>query len=143
VTRIRAATPTDAPGLVEGAFAELGHPASAAQLAGRLARVARDETYEAWVAVEDNVLIGFAAGHILHPMEDDAPAAQLFALFVSANARGSRLGSHLCEAFESWALERGALRTVVTSGTHRQGAHRFYEKCGYEPSGLRFGKKLR
>jgi uncharacterized membrane protein len=89
--RIRTATPIDAFGLVE-AFAKVGHPASAAQLAGRLAR-ARDETYEAWVAVDDYVLIGFAAG--VHSMEEDAPAAQLIALVLPANGRGSRLGSHL------------------------------------------------
>jgi len=124
-------------------FAELGHPATAAQLAGRLARLARDETYEAWVAVNADVVTGFAAGHIVHPVEDDTPAAQLIALVVSADARGSRVGSDLCAAFEGWAIEQGAGRAVVTSGSHRLSAHRFYERLGYERSGLRFGKKLR
>lgn len=142
MTHIRTATPLDAHGLVE-VFAELGHPANAAQLAGRLARLSRDETYEAWVAVDADVPVGFAAGHILHPVEDDTPAAQLIALVVSAHARASRLGSHLCAAFEVWAIEHGALRALVNSGIDRLSAHRFYERCGYERSGLRFGKRLR
>jgi GNAT superfamily N-acetyltransferase len=139
---IRAANPADAAGLVD-VFAELGHPANAAQLAARLARLASDDTYEAWVAVDADVPVGFAAAHLLYPVADDTPAAQLIPLIVSTHARGSRFGSDLCAAFEVWAMERGALRAVVTSGSHRLRAHRFYERSGYERSGLRFGKKLR
>lgn len=134
-------TPSDATGLVD-LFAELDHPANAVQLASRLERLASDEAYEAWVAVNTDLPIAFAAGHILHPVEEDTPAAQLIALVVSAQARGSRLGSDLCAVFEVWAIGRGAVRAVVTSGKHRLGAHCFYERCGYERSGLRFGKRL-
>ena len=53
---------------------------------------------------------------------------------------GSGMGLDMAETF---AREKGCERMEVTSGNHRQGAHAFYEKAGYEqsPHG-RFTKNL-
>ena len=74
--------------------------------------------------------MGFAAGHLVHPIEDDRPAAQLIALVSSTEARGTGVGTALCRTFEDWALTHGAQRAVVNSGNHRQSAHDFYQRHG-------------
>ncbi|PDP88113.1 GNAT family N-acetyltransferase [Glycomyces fuscus] len=87
-------------------------------------------------------LLGFAAGHLLFPVEDDAPAAQLIALVTAEGARGRGVGTALCAAFETWAVERGAARAMLNSSTWRTEAHAFYTRRGYAASGARFSKSL-
>ncbi len=124
-------------------FADLSHPATAMQVRNRLERLAGDPTYELWV-VEDATgeLIGFAAGHLLFPVEDDAPAAQLIALVTAGRARGRGVGTALCTMFEQWAMAKGAGRAQLNSGNRRTEAHTFYTSRGYTASGTRFTKPL-
>ncbi|ASU58590.1 GNAT family N-acetyltransferase [Nocardiopsis dassonvillei] len=132
----------DADGLVP-LYTALSHPATAAQIRSRLERLAGDPTYELWVAeAAAGELLGFAAGHLLFPVEDDTPAAQLIALVTAEEARGKGVGTALCAAFETWAVERGAARAVLNSSTGRTGAHAFYTRRGYTASGVRFSKPL-
>ncbi len=138
---VRMARAEDAGGL-GSLFQDLGYPASQPQLLQRLTRLIEDNTYAAWVGLIDDSPIGFAAGHLIFPVEDDAPAAQLIALVTAHDARGSGVGSALCREFEYWAISRGATRAVVNSGMHRADAHNFYESQGYIRSGVRFGKRL-
>ena len=65
---------------LEGLFVTLGYPAPQSAIRKRLKRLRSDPTYAAWVAVQDESIVGFAAGHIVHPVEEDNPAAQLIAL---------------------------------------------------------------
>ena len=142
----RTCRPDDAQLLVP-LFAALSHPTTAERLRDRLARLAGDPTYAAWVIEAPDgdapaELWGFAAGHLLHPVEDDTPAAQLIALVTAEGARGRGVGTTLCAAFERWAVERGATRVALNSGTTRAEAHAFYRRRGYTASGLRFAKTL-
>ena len=138
----RPAEPADAEEL-EALFEELGHPATTAQLATRLTRVQSDPTYQAWIALSaEHVPVGFAAGHLVHPIEDDRPAAQLIALVSSTQARGTGVGTALCRTFEDWALTHGAQRAVVNSGNLRQSAHEFYQRDGWTHTGIRLAKPL-
>lgn len=138
---VRAAEMGDAAELA-GLFAELGHPADAAAVAARIGRNTRPE-YESWVYVtDDGTVAGFAGGHLLHPWENEAPAAQLMILVVGERYRGLGVGTTLVDAFEAWARREGAWRVLVTSRTAREAAHRFYVGRGYEQNGLRFGKRL-
>lgn len=138
---IRTPTPTDAAELVP-LFAALSHPASADQISNRLQRLNADPEYQAWVVDGDRPVLAFAAGHLLFGIEDDRPAAQLIALVTAPDARGRGLGSELCAAFEAWAVEQGAARATLGSGTRRGQAHEFYLRRGYAPTGVRFGKNL-
>ncbi|MET9710335.1 GNAT family N-acetyltransferase [Nocardiopsis alba] len=134
--------PTDADRLVP-LFSALSYPASTKRIRARLERLGQDPTYEAWV-VEDSrwELVGFAAGHMLFPIEDDVPAAQLIALVTAEHARGRGVGAALCSAFERWATGRGAARVQLNSGERRSEAHDFYSGRGYTASGVRFSKRL-
>lgn len=122
-------------------FDALSHPATIAQLEVRLARLLSDSTYKAWVAADQaGVLVGFAAGHLVLPVEDDTPAAQLIALVSAPTARGQGVGTTLCATFQRWAVQNGATRAILTSGAERADAHAFYERRGYAASGTRFSK---
>jgi GNAT superfamily N-acetyltransferase len=61
---------------------------------------------------------------------------------VLEDARGAGIGSSLVTHIEEWATQNGAKRLAVTSATHREEAHAFYEKRDYERTGVRFGKRL-
>lgn len=139
---VRVALPTDA-GRLEPLFRVLGYPASGQQLAIRPDRLRNDVTYIAWVACVSGQVVGFAAGHLIYPIEDDAPAAQLIALVTDPRHSDRGVGTGLCQQFEAWSQSQGAPSELwSTLGNERTGAHRFYERQGYEATGLRFRKSL-
>lgn len=137
--KIRDMHTTDAARLVP-LFTDLGHPSTEAQLVRRLTRLAGDPTYAAWVAEADGELLAFAAGHLLHLVENDDPAAQLIALVVAHEQQGRGLGKQMVVTFEAWARGLGAGRFAVTSNRRRTDAHAFYEGRGYDRTGFRFAK---
>lgn len=120
----------------------LGYPSTADQLFRRITRLLSDPAYQAWVSLLDGAVVGFAAGHLLHTIESDTPGAQLIVLVSAEHCRGRGVGSALCAEFERWAVTGGATRAVLGSALHRKDAHGFYERRGYAPGGLRFGKQL-
>jgi GNAT superfamily N-acetyltransferase len=136
---IRIVDVADAPRLVP-LFTDLGHPSTEEQLVRRLTRLAGDPTYAAWVGEADGELLAFAAGHLLHLVENDDPAAQLIALVVANEQQGRGLGKQMVDTFENWARELGAGRLAVTSNRRRTEAHAFYEGRGYDRTGFRFAK---
>jgi|SRR5690625_1343210 len=142
MTTVRRVQSDDASALVP-LFATLGYPTTTDRLRKRIARLLADATYDAWIAVDTDMnVVGFAAGHLIYPIENDTPAAQLIALVSAEHARGQGVGSSLCTAFEQWATIGGATRAVLSSGQNRPDAHRFYEYRGYIRSGIKFGKQL-
>lgn len=123
-------------------FVALGYPATQSAIRQRLTRLRSDPTYAAWVAVQDESIVGFAAGHIVHPIEEDHPAAQLIALVIAPRHERTGAGTALVYEFETWARSNGARQALVNSGEQRRGAHTFYEHRGYTSTGLRFNKTL-
>lgn len=138
---IRIADAGDAARLVP-LFDDLEHPATEEQLVRRLTRLAGDPTYAAWVGEADGELLAFAAGHLLHLVENDDPAAQLIALVVAHEQQGRGLGKQMVATFETWAGGLGAARLAVTSNRRRTEAHAFYEGRGYDRTGFRFARLL-
>ena len=65
-----------------------------------------------------------------------------FALTIGDAWQGQGIGRRLVEAFEEWALSRGARHVSLTSAMHREQAHGFYRACGWEATGLRFARDL-
>ncbi len=128
---------------LEGSFVALGYPAPQSAIRKRLTRLRSDPTYAAWVAVQDESIVGFAAGHIVHPIEEDNPAAQLIALVIAPGHERTGAGTALCNEFETWACFNSARRVLVNSDEQRREAHAFYKNRGYTPTGLRFNKTLR
>lgn len=137
--KIRIADTADAARLVP-LFDDLEHPSTEEQLVRRLTRLAGDSTYAAWVAEADGELLAFAAGHLLHLVENDDPAAQLIALVVAREQQGRGIGKQMVDTFETWARGLGAGRLAVTSNRRRTDAHAFYEGRGYDRTGFRFAR---
>ncbi len=135
-------THVDDSGALVPLFEALNYPADGATIQRRLSRLHADASYESWVATRDDAVIGFAAGHLVHPIDEDNPAAQLIALVTAPQHEGTGVGSALVEHFETWALAVGARRLLVTSGSHRVETHAFYLRRGYTRTGTRFGKLL-
>lgn len=123
-------------------FDALGYPADETAIRRRLSRLGSDPSYASWVATREGAVVGFAAAHLVHPIEEDHPAAQLIALVTAPEHEGVGVGQVLCRQFETWARTNAARRLIVSSGDHRNGAHAFYERTGYTRTGIRFGKVL-
>ena len=87
-------------------------------------------------------VVGVVTAHLIPSIHDNEPVAWLTTLVVQEDARGAGIGSALVEHIEKWATDNGARRLSVTSAMHRKEAHEFYERRGYENTGLRFGKSL-
>jgi GNAT superfamily N-acetyltransferase len=139
---IRAAAPSDAPILCE-LLAQLGYPASVAEIPARLSALASFPRAAAFVATNGyGEVVGLATTHIFPSIHDNGPVAWLTTLVVLEDARGAGIGSVLVTHVEQWAVSNGAKRLSVTSGMHRKATHEFYERRDYENTGLRFTKKL-
>lgn len=110
---------------------ELGYPATAEELAGRLADLSWREDHAVLVAELDGAVIGW-----IHVQESrlvvEPPRADITGLVVSREVRRAGVGRALVEAAERWAAERGADRIRVRSNVVREDAHAFYPAIGFE-----------
>jgi GNAT superfamily N-acetyltransferase len=131
--------PDDAAALAR-LITQLGYPSTAEQVATRLTAMSSD--YKTIVTEEDGVVTGMAGGMIALFVHCDGAYGRITALVVDQTMRGRGLGRALAAAIESWFIERGVTQVRVTSGLHREEAHRFYERLGYERTGFNYSKTL-
>ena len=132
-TAVRRACAADAPRLA-ALSGELGYPASAEEIAERLARLSGREA--------DVVLVAESAtGEVigwLHGAEQDllesGRRCEILGLVVGDAVRGQGIGRRLVEAVEGWAVGRGLDRMTVRSNVARTSSHPFYERLGYTRS---------
>src|SRR5690242_1839922 len=109
VTRftIREPTAADAEALAR-LSTQLGYPADAASMPGRLTRLAGDRNACAFVASDGTRVIGMITIHLRDTLNHDAPIAQITLLVVDETIRSRGAGRALVEAAEAWARSRGA-----------------------------------
>lgn len=138
---LREATPEDAVPLAR-LMGVLGYPTTPEAMRARLAAVGADPDYHTIIAEADGEVRGMVGLRRGVLYEADHPYIQMVALVVDAEYQGSGIGTVLVQEAEAWARAQGAATITLTSGKHRQPAHRFYERLGYELTGLRFVKKL-
>lgn len=138
---VRPAKASDAPAVAE-LLGQLGYPASAEDVIGRLARLQELPSIVAFVAEIDGRVAGVITGHVLAALHSTPLIAWLTALVVDDDCRHTGVGRQLAAAVEDWARSRGAARISVTSGKQRDDAHAFYERIGYERTGVRLTKPL-
>jgi GNAT superfamily N-acetyltransferase len=139
--RIREASLSDASD-ASALVSELGYPTRPDEMLERLAGILSDSTYAAFVAEREGVAIGLGGASLARYFEKDGPYARLVILVVAEAGRGLGVGTALVRAVERWAAARGARELVVTSGSQRREAHRFYEGCGFRATGIRLVKDL-
>lgn len=138
---VREARLTDAKELAS-LVTELGYPSQPLEMRERLAGLLSDPDYVALVADTGSQVLGLAGASLSRYFERSGRYARLVVLVVSESAQGLGAGGALVEAVEQWARSKGARELVVNSGSHRQAAHRFYERCGFEITGVRLAKSM-
>jgi ribosomal protein S18 acetylase RimI-like enzyme len=81
----------------------------------------------AFVAIEENVVVGFVAGHRTRRHQCDG---ELQWINVVEEKRGQSIAGKLLEKMAGWFVEQGAVRICVNVDPNNTTARRFYEKCG-------------
>jgi predicted N-acetyltransferase YhbS len=116
---------------------ELGYPASAAEIPGRLEAVA-GAPGKVFVAEQEGKVVGVGSVTRLILLHRTEPVALLSALVVSAEHRGRGVGRALVEASAQQAASWGCSSLELTSRDERAGAHRFYAGLGFDSPSRKF-----
>jgi GNAT superfamily N-acetyltransferase len=129
--RIRPVRSADAEA-VDELLSQLGYPQDGAATAARLQAWNDDPSSAAFAAELGGVVLGLIAVHVCPFFERPGSWGRIVALVVAEEARGQGVGGRLVEAAEAFAADRGCIRMEVTSSDHREAAHEFYARRGYE-----------
>ena len=121
---------------------ELGYTTSPEQMGTRLETIASRPDFASFVAVHRGQVVGMIGACIEPSYVHDAPYGRIVALSVEEAFRGKGIGARLVRRAEAWLAGAGATRSVVNSGLHRDAAHGFYRRIGYEETGKRFARDL-
>jgi GNAT superfamily N-acetyltransferase len=138
---IRDAAAIDA-GSIAGLMSQLGYPTLEAEMRERLARVGADSNYRTLVAEIGTRVVGIVGVGLAPFYERNGTYCRLLVLAVDDQYRRQGIGRVLVRAAEDWAMEHGAAVMLVNTSHRRHDAHRFYERTGYDSTGLRFVKAL-
>lgn len=140
-TFVRGAAAPDA-GRCAELLTELGYPSSGEALVRRMKALLARPDYRVAVATREEMVVGLGAVHVFPAIHSDQPLAFIAALVVGAAHRGAGVGARLVAELEAFAASHGCDRILVTTATRRDGAHRFYERLGYDFTGRRYAKRL-
>jgi GNAT superfamily N-acetyltransferase len=128
---IRRVRPEDAEAVAE-LNGQLGYPATADEVRGRIAALASYAASQAvFVACIGKEVVGWVDVALTSHLQS-RPFALIGGLVVKQGMRGQRIGKRLCEEAEAWSRERGVSVVRVTSRSTRDDAHRFYLRDGYK-----------
>ena len=137
---IRPAAPGDAAAIAT-LLTDLGYPASAAEIPGRLTAVL-EAPGQTFVAADEEDVLGVGSVTRLSLLHRAEPAALLSALVVRPDARNRGVGRLLVEAVERYAAEWGCRTLELTSRNGRVAAHRFYRGLGFESGSTKFVRQV-
>jgi GNAT superfamily N-acetyltransferase len=131
--KIRAPRLEDAPRLAE-LSTQLGYPASAEDIAGRLSRLLpRPEHFLRVAESPAGEAIGWIHAEERQILESGA-WCEIMGLVVDAAQRGHGAGRALVSEVEAWARDRGLRSVKVRSNVAREESHPFYLRLGYARS---------
>lgn len=127
--QIRAARLEDAEALAR-LSEQLGYPATADGIRGRLEKIMRDPSAAVFVAETSSGIAGWIQLLEQHILETGL-GAEVAGLVVDARVRRRGVGRRLMERAERWGGERGCEFVNLRSNVTRAAAHAFYESLGY------------
>lgn len=113
-------------------MAELGYSVSAELMRQKIQMILSNDIDCAYVAEYEEHIIGVISVHALPLFHAVGSLGRITALVVSSSYQRAGVGSKLVEAAEAFARGKNCVRMEVTSGDHREGAHTFYKRAGYE-----------
>ncbi len=121
---------------------DLGYEASAADLVRRLGVLLDDASHAVFVADAGGTLRGACHVATVRHLASDG-FAEVLDLVVAAAHQGQGHGRALLQCAERWAAAAGHTRVRLRSGVHREAAHAFCERQGYERSRASFAFERR
>jgi GNAT superfamily N-acetyltransferase len=125
-------------------MADLGYPASFAEMISRLNYIFEHPDYKTIIAVFAGEIVGMSGLCKGIYYEKNGFYLRILAFVVKQNRQGLGIGKILLKASEDWAIEQGLRTILVNSGNRdeRKAAHAFYQKMGYEVKSSGFVKEL-
>jgi GNAT superfamily N-acetyltransferase len=122
-------------------LAALGYDTSTTLVGEKLSTLMGSSSDTVLVAEDPaNEIVGVVSIHILPLFHAAGNLARLTALAVAAGHQRKGVGRVLVAAAEAFAWEHDCRRVEVTSGDHRETAHKFYHALRYEMDERRFIK---
>jgi GNAT superfamily N-acetyltransferase len=129
---------------------ELGYETDAAAVPPRLERMRAEAGQWTLVAEvgggggsgEPPQVVGMATIIVRHVINNDAPFGRLASVAVADGWRSRGIGAALIARAEEICRDAGCNLIEVTSGAHRERAHEFYRRLGFEERPRRFIKHL-
>jgi GNAT superfamily N-acetyltransferase len=120
----------------------LGHPTTAQEVRERW-DVWTAERNEGFVAErEEGGLAGAVTLHRRRLLHRPLPVGRVTALIVDEDVRGRGIGRRLMDAAEESLGGAGCGIIELTSNLRLTAAHAFYQRLGYEQTGVRLAKTL-
>jgi GNAT superfamily N-acetyltransferase len=140
---IRQALITDA-SQIATLISEMGYPTRPEEMGDRLRLIGSSPDYITYVAVSgsESEIVGIVGGGLAPYYEKNGLYGRLLVLAVAAGYRNRGIGRLLVEEIERWFRAKHVRVIVVNSGSSRTEAHQFYERVGFQQTGLRFVKEL-
>ena len=110
--------------------AALGYPAREEEIRSRIQQLAENSERMALAAVLQDEVVGWIDAAVERHLQSESVVV-IGGLVVRNDVRGRRIGQHLCQAVEQWAVQIGIATVRVRSQLKRADAHRFYLRGGY------------
>ncbi|MBM3145782.1 MAG: GNAT family N-acetyltransferase [Chloroflexi bacterium] len=111
---------------------QLGYPASEDSVAWRVHDLVRDPAHRIFVAHNPGAgVVGWIHVFVRRLLVAD-PHIEIGGLIVDEAQRGLGIGEELIKAVEAWAQSLGIPTIFVRTNIIREGAHRFYERLGFQ-----------
>ncbi len=120
---------------------DLGYSASVEQVLARLERLLPAADHAIFVAESRECIIGICHVCGVHNLAS-AGYAEVMEIVVEQAFQRKGVGKLLLRAAERWATACTYPRIRLRSGVHREDAHKFYEKLGYEKSRASYAFEL-
>jgi ribosomal protein S18 acetylase RimI-like enzyme len=109
----------------------------------RFANLEPDDKRLLLVAEVDSEVVGLVEATMRRDDAAQFVGAYVDELAVATSWRGHGVGTRLMAEVESWAARNGALSLALDHLHTNEGAHRLYERLGYQSRGVIMEKRLR
>ena len=110
---------------------ELGYPSETEEVSKRLQLILEDAGQCAFIAKENENLVGWIHGFRTMRLESDE-FVEIGGLIVSEQQRKNGVGKSLVSTVTAWAKDLGIKSIRVRCQVRRKEAHLFYERLGFE-----------
>lgn len=132
---IRKATVDDIPGLDKVMQVISDGPGDKEKMAQLIRKISQDEQKYLLVAIdrENNEIVGSLLGVVFEDICGDCrPILLVENVAVLDKCQGNGVGRRMFEEIESWGRKMDCHYEMLVSGMNRVGAHKFYERIGFE-----------